>query len=211
MTFRIELPSTRLADAALAVVRRSEDEAIVNHSVRSYLFAELLAEHQGLHADPGYDRELLFAATAMHDLGTSGLASGKERFEVEGADLAAEILSDHGVPQVDVDRVWEAIALHTSPGIAERRGLLAYLTAEGSKMDIGFHAHLTESHQAAIHAAYPRLHMVKSLTDAVVDHAGRSETAAPIYSMEYQFRLERRANGATQLERLVAGRFPWGE
>ncbi|WP_454194661.1 HD domain-containing protein [Nocardia sp. Marseille-Q1738] len=211
MTFRIELPSTRLADAALAVVRRSEAEAIANHSVRSYLFAEILADHEGLHADPGYDRDLLFAATVMHDLGTGGLAPGKERFEVEGADLAAGVLSDHGLPQVDVDRVWEAIALHTSPGIAERRGVLAYLTAEGSKMDIGFHADLTESYQAAIHAAYPRLRMVGTLTDAVVDHATSSETAAPIYSMEYLFRLERRENGATQLERLVAGRSPWGE
>ncbi|MEV6322017.1 HD domain-containing protein [Nocardia sp. NPDC051787] len=211
MAFRIQLPSSRLADAALAIVRRSEAEAIVNHSIRSYLFAEMLADHEGLHADAGYDRDLLVAATVMHDLGTGELASGKERFEVEGADLAAGVLSDHGLPQPDVDRVWEAIALHTSPGVAERRGVLAYLTAEGSKMDIGFHAHLTESNQAAIHAAYPRLRMVKTLTDAVVDHADRSETAAPIYSMEYLFRLERRENGATQLESLVAGRSPWGE
>ncbi|MEV6393018.1 HD domain-containing protein [Nocardia xishanensis] len=211
VSFTMEFPTTPMAGAALAIVRRSEAEAIVNHSARSFFFAELLAIHEGLHHDSGYDRELLFAATVMHDLGTGALAPGRARFEVEGADLAAEVLAEHRVPQADIDRVWEAIALHTSPGIAERRGLLAYLTAEGSKMDIGFNAPVTASYQAAIHAAYPRLRMVRTLTDAIVDHAARSETAAPIYSMGQQFALERRESGATQLERLAAGLIPWGE
>ena len=73
----------------------------------------------------------------MHDLGTGDLAKGEARFEVEGADLAAAVLREHGVAEPDVDRVWEAIALHTSPGIAERRGLLAYLTREGVGIDFG--------------------------------------------------------------------------
>lgn len=211
MSFSIQLPASPCAVAALSIVRRSEAEAIANHSIRSFFFAEMLAHHAELAADPDYDRELLFAATVMHDLGTGALAAGRERFEVEGADLAAELLAKHDVPQSDIDRVWEAIALHTSAGIAERRGLLPYLTSEGSKMDIGFNAHVTTTHLAAIHATYPRLQMVTTLTDAVVEHAGRSETAAPPYSMGQLFCLERRTTGATQLEQLAAGTSPWGE
>jgi hypothetical protein len=35
------------------------------------------------------------------------------------------------------DRVWEAIALHSSIGIADRRGLLTYLTHKGVFTDAG--------------------------------------------------------------------------
>jgi hypothetical protein len=42
--------------------------------------------------DAAYDEDLLFAATLMHDLGLGEHAQGQARFEVEGADLAAEVL-----------------------------------------------------------------------------------------------------------------------
>src|ERR1700722_11583726 len=128
MSFSLDVPAGPLANAALTIVRSSESAAVANHSLRSFYFAELLAAHEGGQQDAGYDPELLFAATVMHDLRTGALAKGEARFEVEGADLAAPPLGEHGVPERYVDRVWEAIALHTSPGIAERRGLLAYLT-----------------------------------------------------------------------------------
>ena len=87
--------------------------------------------------DAAYDEDLLFAAAVMHDLGLGEHAPGQARFEVEGADLAAEVLRAHGVPEADVDRVWEAIALHASHGLAERRGLLTYLTHKGVFIDAG--------------------------------------------------------------------------
>lgn len=211
MSFSIALPDTPLAHAVLAVVRAQESEPVANHSIRSFLFAELLVRHEHLETDAAYDRDLLFAATVLHDLGTGTAAPGRARFEVEGADLAAWVLTDAGVPAAAVDRVWEAIALHTSPGIAERRGLLPYLTAEGSKMDIGFRADVTADRLAEIHAAYPRKHMVRALTDAIVAHGGRSEDAAPIYSMADLFRHERDATGRTRLEMATAGQYPWGE
>lgn len=211
MSFSIFLPDGPLADTVLAVVRAQESEPVANHSIRSFLFAELLVRHEHLETDTAYDRDLLFAATVLHDLGTGTAAPGRARFEVEGADLAARVLTDAGVPAAAVDRVWEAIALHTSPGIAERRGLLAYLTAEGSKMDIGFRADVTADRLAEIHAAYPREHMVRALTDAIVAHGGRSADAAPIYSMAELFRGERDATGRTRLEIRVAGQRPWGD
>src|SRR6185437_8522778 len=131
MTFSLDLPASPMATAALAAVRTSESPAIANHSVRSFLFAQLLAAHEGCLDDAAYDRDLLFAATVMHDLGAGALPHGANRFEVEGADLAASVLREHGAPGGDVDRVWEAIALRTSPGIADRRGLLPYLTRGG--------------------------------------------------------------------------------
>ena len=126
-----------LADASLAIARASESQAILDHSIRSFLFARLLAAEEGCLNDAGYDEDLLFAATVMHDLGLGEHASGEARFEVEGADLAAAVLRQHGVAEPDIDRVWEAIALHSSVGIADRRGLLTSLTHKGVFIDAG--------------------------------------------------------------------------
>ena len=65
----LTLPAGPLADASLAVVRSSASEPIADHSIRSFLFARLLAEHEGCLNDAAYDEQLLFAATVMHDLG----------------------------------------------------------------------------------------------------------------------------------------------
>ena len=133
----LTLPAGPLADASLAVVRSSASEPIADHSIRSFLFARLLAEHEGCLNDAAYDEQLLFAATVMHDLGLGHHAQGQARFEVEGADLAAAVLRNQGFAESDVDRVWEAIALHACVGIADRRGLLTYLTHKGVFVDIG--------------------------------------------------------------------------
>ncbi|MEV6171635.1 HD domain-containing protein [Streptomyces sp. NPDC051954] len=209
MEFSIDLPTGPLAEAIVSTVRNSESTSVFNHSVRSYLFAEILAAHEGCLEDDAYDRELLFAATVLHDLGVGNQAKGEARFEVEGADLAADLLRQHKVPEADIDRVWEAIALHTSPGIAERRGLLSYLTREGVGLDFGRNAEVARAWEKQIHAAYPRLDMVRSLVDAIVEKAARSVAAAPRYSIGGELLLERQTNGVTRME-LAAASSPWG-
>ncbi|WP_329240650.1 HD domain-containing protein [Streptomyces sp. NBC_01478] len=210
MTFTLDLPTGPLADAVLRAVQSSESASIANHSVRSFFFAQLLAEHEGALDDAAYDRDLLFAATVLHDLGVGDLAQGDARFEVEGADLAAALLTEHGVDAQDVDRVWEAIALHASPGIAQRRGLLAYLTYEGIAADFGLNAEIVADWEKEIHSVYPRLAMIRSLTDAITERAARSAAAAPLYSIGGELLRERRADGITTLE-LAAASSPWGE
>ena len=208
MTFSLDVPAGPLAEAALSVARSSESASVANHSLRSYYFAELLAAHEGCLDDAAYDRDLLFAATVMHDLGVGALAKGEARFEVEGADLAAAVLREHGVAEPDNDRVWEAIALHTSPGIAERRGLLAYLTREGIGIDFGRRWEIVSAWAPQIHAACPRLMMVPSLVEAIVAQAARSPAAAPRYSIGGELLRERQANGITTME-IAAASSAW--
>jgi HD domain len=210
MTFSLDLPTGPVAEAALAVVRTSESPAIANHSVRSFFFAQLLAAHEGCLDEAAYDRELLFAATVMHDLGVGDLAPGAARFEVEGADLAAAVLREHGMPDRDVDRVWEAIALHTSAGIAERRGLLVYLTRRGVGIDFGQDTEIVSGWEKEIHAAYPRLAMARSLADEIVRRATGSPAAAPPYSLGAGLLRERQSHGITSIERAAASSL-WGE
>src|SRR5437660_12424646 len=86
------LPSGAVADASLAMARSSVSRPIVDHSIRSFLFARLLADHEGCLDDADYDEDLLFAATVMHDLGLGERATGEDRFAGGGADLAAAVL-----------------------------------------------------------------------------------------------------------------------
>lgn len=208
MILSIDLPTSPFARAALEEVQASESTPVANHSIRSFLFAELLARHEGVLDDASYDRDLLFAACVMHDLGTGTKAPGEQRFEVEGADLAAEVLTQHGFVAGDVDRVWEAIALHSSPGIAERRGLLAYLTREGIRIDFGHRPDVVMSREHHIHAKYPRMNMARSLTDSIVAHAARSAATAPRYSLPGELARERRERGISGME-LAASSSVW--
>jgi hypothetical protein len=129
----------------------------------------------------------------MHDLGLGRQARGEARFEVEGADLAAAVLREQGVPDTDVERVWEAIALHSSHGLAERRGLLTYLTYRGVFIDAG---RLTGIVADRLHedvlAAYPKPAAGPYIAEAIIEHANRSAAAAPPGSLAAYLLLQQR-------------------
>jgi hypothetical protein len=192
------LPTGSLADASLAIARASVSRSILDHSIRSFLFARLLADDAGCLNDADYDEDLLFAATVMHDLGLGEHATGEARFEVEGADLAAAVLRKHSVAEADIDRVWEAIALHSSLGIAHRRGLLTYLTHRGVFIDAGRVTDaVADRLREEVLNAYPRPPGDRSIADAIVAHATRSEAAAPPGSLAFELlRQHREAESA---------------
>ena len=205
------LVDTAVAQAAIRLSQSTESPAVFNHSVRSYLFGELRAAHDGLRPGTDYDSETLFLGCVLHDLGAGTAAAGKARFEVEGADLAAALLTEHGCESTVVDAVWEAIALHTSFGIVERRGPICYLVNAGVGMDFGRNVEFVDDQTAtAIHARYPRLSMVTSVMDAIVAQAERSPEAAPPYTFPGELLRERRVDGISVLER-AASLSRWGE
>jgi HD domain len=189
----VALPTGPLVDASLALVRATESRPIVNHSIRTFLFARLLAEHEGCLNDAEYDEELLFAATVMHDLGLGEHARGQARFEVEGADLAAAVLREHDVAEAEIERVWEAIALHSSHGLAERRGLLTYLTYKGVFIDAGrLTGVVADELRKDVLDAYPNPAARRYIADAIIAHANRSSAAAPPGSLAAYLLLQQR-------------------
>lgn len=214
----VGLPGTAVAQAALQLVLRAESPAIANHSVRSFLFARLLAPHIGLTAGRDFDEELLFLSCILHDVSLSTLAKRNTRFEVDSADLAAEFLSEQGVSANDVDAIWEAIALHNAFVIAERKGPLTSLTYQGVAIDFGGTLGLPATHEAAvtaeigavIHTAYPRFNMTTSIVDAVAEHAAADPRNAPRYTAPGEILRERKELGTTYVEQLAAEGSRWG-
>jgi hypothetical protein len=180
----LELPASPVAGEALALLVRAAGPAVANHSVRSWLLAKLLAEHRGIDLEHELSPDLLFYSCILHDMGLTELGNRNQRFEVDGADLAAEFLTEQGLPGAEVDAVWEAIALHTSFGIAERRGVLTAVTHGGIGLDFGFGSEFVTDDQAdRIHRAYPRLAMATSLVDIIVGQARARPEKAPGYSL----------------------------
>lgn len=208
----LALPTAPWTEAVFAMVTSAESPSLANHSIRSYLFARLFADHRGVVAGRDFDPLLLFAACLLHDIGLTERGNGDQRFEVDGADVAAKFLTEHGRPADDADAVWLAIALHTSPGIAERRGPLCELTREGVGMDFGRRPEaVTDAQAAAIHEAYPRVAMVRSLVDAIVEQARTRPDKAPRYSLPGELLRERSTPPyVTSLER-AAVTSRWGD
>ena len=82
----------------------------------------------GLAAGEDYDDELLFLSCILHDIGLAAQADRGRRFEVDGAEAAVDLLRANGLEAARARLVWDAIALHTSAGIAEHRGNEVALT-----------------------------------------------------------------------------------
>ena len=170
------LPQSNVTVAALRHVQAIEAEPIFNHSVRTFLYARAAAAAA---AEEEIDVEALFVACVFHDAGTAKRYDGSQRFEVEGADAAAAFLREHGWQRGRTDGVWEAIALHTSPGIAERRGPIARYTRLGVLVDFGAASLVDPRYVEAVEAEYPRLDIERALSAVVVDQAVRRPAKAP--------------------------------
>ncbi|KAK5050999.1 hypothetical protein LTR84_003558 [Exophiala bonariae] len=176
------VPDTPLSKAILRHVVSALPLSIVHHSLRVYLFANWLAHKE---ASPLADGHLLFAACVGHDLGASHLHNAtSERFEVEGADTTVALLREHhrDLTETDAHDVWVAIALHTSPHIAERITPLARLVRLAVLID--FRPLSRQSHHAVdygreIEIKLPRLDIEKILADAVVHQAVQNPLKAP--------------------------------
>src|SRR4051812_13330701 len=89
----IRIPDSQLAREAMELAREASTPALFHHVLRTYVFAELV----GRRMEMRYDAELLYIAAVLHDLGLTDRYRGAGRFEVDGADAAAQFLSGRGV------------------------------------------------------------------------------------------------------------------
>ncbi len=194
------LPDTASARRAIDMAFANEKESLANHSVRSYLFSMIQSAHEE-EAVSDDDKELIFFASILHDMGTTDAARGQPRFELQGADLAADFLRGEGFAEGRIDRVWEAIALHTTPQIPERRGAVARLVARGIAMDFGFGVDAVSDELAeALFARYPRLELTRTFVACMVEQVREIPAKGPRFTMAGELFREHAARGVTELE-----------
>jgi hypothetical protein len=172
----VAVPDSRLAREAAELIRSAESDLLYNHSLRVYSFGALQGNRLGL----SYDPELLFIGAMFHDIGlVEGHRSAHDRFEVDGANAAREFLNAHGVAPDAVRIVWDAIALHTTPGIPQHKEPEVALVTAGVELDVlglGYDDIAAEDREAVL-AAYPRVNFKESIIQAFADGmAHRPET-----------------------------------
>jgi hypothetical protein len=149
------VPDSQLAKEVTELIRDTESELLFNHSTRVYLWGALT----GLRKKMTFDRELLYVGAMFHDIGLSErYRQSQLRFEVDGANAARDFLKSHGIAEQSVEIVWDAIALHTTPGIPEHKKPEVALVTAGVEMDVLGIAYndFTAEQRDAVTAAYSR-------------------------------------------------------
>ncbi|KAI9789915.1 MAG: hypothetical protein M1816_005684 [Peltula sp. TS41687] len=146
----IRFPSTDLIKEAFAYVNEHNIPSTVHHCIRSAFFALII---RGKDARlNNVDPETIVVTCLLHDLGwseTATIRSPDKRFEVDGANAARELIrakckqsgsssSSSSAGWDDEQRlqgVWDAIALHTTPSIAQYGQPLVAVVSRGIGAD----------------------------------------------------------------------------
>jgi hypothetical protein len=151
----VKVPDTAMVRAATQLVRDTESDLLYHHSRRVFFWGALTGERRGLKFDP----ELLYVGTMFHDMGlTKKYTNLPNRFEVDSANAAKDFLTSYEVPEREIEQVWTAIALHTTPGIPEHMHPTIALVTAGVEMDVlGISYHdFTPDQRDMVCAHHPR-------------------------------------------------------
>lgn len=161
----IKIPDSQLAKDAANILRDNGNDLLWNHSNRVFLFGAV----NGMRANQNYDLELLYVSALLHDLGlTKEFSSPDLRFEVDGANAARSFLQQYQIPDESIRLVWDAIALHTTPGVAEHKESEVALLFSGVGLDVmgdGFE-HFPEDLREEIIKVFPRNNFKKEIIPA---------------------------------------------
>lgn len=158
-------PDTDICIAAMELARDHSPAFLFNHVMRSHSFGQAAGALQN--AD--YDPEVLFLGTVLHDLGLVEQFVRDDRFEIDGADAAADFLSRRGYSDQKIALIWDAIALHTTLGVPQRKQLEIALVQLGAGIDIGAvpRALLSAEVVERILAEFPRLGFKQAFLEAM--------------------------------------------
>jgi hypothetical protein len=165
----LKIPDSKLARDVTAMVRDTASPLLFHHSSRVYYFGALAGQRRGLK----FDEELLYTGAMFHDMGlTHQHSSAHERFEVDGANAARDFLRARNIAQGDIETVWTAIALHTTPGIPQHMHPVVALVTAGVEMDVlglTYPEYSDQEREAVVHA-HPRTeHFKEDIIQAFYD------------------------------------------
>lgn len=133
---QMKAPDTAAARAAETHCREVSPPYLVNHCLRSYLWARLLSEHRRL----AVDEELLYVACLLHDLGLTERYStgraGVHCFAIRGAEAASEVVRDTEWPAARAQAMAESITLHVNVRVGPEHGTEAALLNAATALDV---------------------------------------------------------------------------
>ena len=127
------VPDTQLTREATGLLHEFSTPLLFNHSHRVFFWAN----EMGRETKQNFDMELLFICAAFHDFGLlERFSSVDDRFEVDGANAVRQFLEHHDVPAARIQVAWDAISLHTTPGIVAYKPIEVELLYNGVGLDV---------------------------------------------------------------------------
>ena len=161
----MQYPDTPVCIAALELAREYSPTFLFNHVMRSFAFGRAAGALQGAQ----YDEEMFFLGAVLHDLGLVERFIGAERFEIDGADAAAEFLSRQGYADYKIAVIWDAIALHTTLAVPQRKQPEIALVQLGAGIDVGAvpRALLSPEFVEIVLGEFPRLGFKQAMLEAM--------------------------------------------
>jgi hypothetical protein len=159
------VPDSPVISAAIEYAREHSEPYLFNHVMRSWLFAEVIAQKERVE----HDGEVLAVTTLLHDLGLSPEFDGPLRFEVQTANAARGFAQRAGFDTRRAQLVWDGAALNSTPSIALYKETEVRLCTLGIGLDWGGWGYesLTSAQIGAIVEAFPRLQMKQHFSRAV--------------------------------------------
>lgn len=180
----LPVPTSAAAVAALEVTRAYSSPALVNHCSRAYLYAVDF----GLRTGIGFDVELLYVASMLHDLGlVEAFDSHVHDFETAGGDVAWVFAAGAGWPFERRARVARVVVDHMRGDVDAKADPEGYLLMLSTSLDISARR-LDEWDEQTVRdvlAAHPRLDLATEFVACFTDQARRkpgSSAAASVAS-----------------------------
>lgn len=149
----IPVPHDDVSAATWRWAHRALPDYLLTHSVRAYCWGATIAAGEGW----TFDRQVLWTASLMHDLGLIRIPRNTMCFEVEGAEIARRFLERHGLPAEEAERVAIAIILHMQPSVTLDDGVEAVLLDRATSLDVrGDGYALVDAVRARVMRDFPR-------------------------------------------------------
>jgi hypothetical protein len=177
MTLDVVLPDSPAARTVREVTEQFSSRALVNHCVRSYLWA---ADHAVRHAIP-FDAELLYVAAMLHDVGLAPVFdSATVPFEEAGGAVGWVFAAGAGWPADRRRRVGEVVVAHMRSGVDLADDPEGHLLALGTGMDISGRDpdRWSTEFRREVLDRYPRLGLADEFLRCLEDQARRKPDSA---------------------------------
>ena len=178
------VPDSPVCRHALDAATEYCSPALLNHSVRAYLWAAHLGTASGI----AFDAELLYVSSLLHDFGLlTEFDNHTLPFEVGGGHVAALFAAGAGWPPERRHRVGEVIIAHMADEVDPAVDPEGYLLECSTGFDISGRSpqDYPDELQAEVLARYPRLTLMDEFLACFEDQARRkpdSTAAAAVRS-----------------------------
>ncbi len=174
----LTIPDSAAAVAAAEVAAAYCSPALLNHSVRAYLWAAAYATAQ----DIAFDAELLYVASMLHDIGlVREFDSHTVPFDEAGGHVGWVFAAGAGWPAERRERVSQVIVRHMWERVDVAMDPEGHLLERSTGVDIsGRHVEdFTLEFRAEVLERYPRLGLAGEFLACFRDQAERKPDSSP--------------------------------